>query len=131
VPHALTNDPLPTVRHKKPLRRGLQLGTVSRAVKEFETSVSNSTDSDETNCKDSQNGPTNVGVPRASKSHSITETTQLKIWNAHNMSKVTLQRQRDPDRKQVGRLQELFEKQATIQTLLPNGTKFSHRASHA
>ncbi|KAF7258648.1 hypothetical protein EG68_04204 [Paragonimus skrjabini miyazakii] len=130
VSHGPTNAPLPTVRHKKPLRRGLQLGTVSRAVKEFETSVSNSTDSDEANCNDSQNGPTNLGTPRTGKSHSITETTQLKIWNAHNVSKVTMQRQRDPDRKQVGRLQELFEKQAAMQTLRPNGAKLSHRASH-
>ncbi|KAF8571596.1 hypothetical protein P879_00115 [Paragonimus westermani] len=88
VSHAPTTDSLPSARHKKPLRRGLQLGTVSRAVKEFETSVSTSTDSDETNCKDSQNGPTNVGASRADKLQSVTETNQLKIWNAHNVSKV-------------------------------------------
>ncbi|KAA3680488.1 death-associated protein kinase [Paragonimus westermani] len=84
VSHELTTDPLPSARHKKPLRRGLQLGTVSRAVKEFETS----TDSDETNWKDSQNSPTNVGASRANKSQSVTETNQLKIWNAHNVTKV-------------------------------------------
>ncbi|TGZ55469.1 hypothetical protein CRM22_010385 [Opisthorchis felineus] len=118
---------------KMPVRRGLQLGNVSRAVLDFENSLSTSTDSDDAAHNSAHNQNSRILKPRQQKSHSIAQSAEKNIWNAHRYSKhsSTQQQSRQPVREQVGRLQELFERRASGPQTRLNGGAFPHRASHS
>ncbi|GAA30918.2 death-associated protein kinase 1 [Clonorchis sinensis] len=126
-------DPRESKLPKTPARRGLQLGNVSRAVLDFENSVSTSTDSDDAAHNSAHNQSSRISKPRQQKSHSIAQSAEKNIWNAHRHSKhsSTQQQLRQPVREHVGRLQELFERRASGSQTRPNGGPFPHRASHS
>ncbi|KER23126.1 hypothetical protein T265_08934 [Opisthorchis viverrini] len=123
-------DPREPKLPKTPVRRGLQLGNVSRAVLDLENSVSTSTDSDDAGA---HNQDSRISKPRQQKSHSLAQSAEKNIWNAHRYSKPssTQQQSRQPVREHVGRLQELFERRASGPQTRLNGGTFPHRASHS
>lgn len=85
-------------RPRKPVTRVMHIGTVSRAVKEFEFTAFNSTDH-----KIANEIQENSIRPSATSA-----TMESRIWNAQKIQP-TNRRYREPNRLQVGRLQEIFE----------------------
>ncbi|CAH8630415.1 unnamed protein product [Dicrocoelium dendriticum] len=91
-------------RPRKPVNRIMHLGTVSRAVKEFEITAFNSKDYRSTNEAQTVNIKSSVtSIPLESS-----------IWNSQKIQPTT-PRYREPNRLQVGRLQEMFESRTTKQ----------------
>ncbi|VDP68720.1 unnamed protein product [Echinostoma caproni] len=98
-----------TGESNKAIHRGLQMGNVSRAVQEFESSIS--TDSDEPQSRDTRNG-------RSLSVFTPSSESDRKIWDVHKVNKPSNPNHHlgsEPKRHQVGRLQELFESGAITQ----------------
>ncbi|TPP66393.1 Death-associated protein kinase 1 [Fasciola gigantica] len=99
-----TNEP------NKTIRRSLQIGSVSRAVQEFESPIS--TDSDEPQSHDGRTG-------RALSVFAPFNVSERKTWDVQKPNRVSIPNRYQPDqprRQHVGRLQELFESGAVSQS---------------